>query len=149
MQDNNKFQFEKLDVWSSARELVQRIYKMINKDFPRVETFGLSNQIARACVSVSSNIAEGSASNYPRDNGMMLNSAIKSLNEVVSQLFNALDLQYIDQQQFDELYQFCDVLNRRLFALRNYHSQNSKKSYKTSYNANMEQIRLLQNEEDN
>lgn len=132
--EEKRFGFERLEVWESARELVRKIYQLISRDFPKMETYGLSNQIARAAVSVSSNVAEGSASNYPRDNGMMLNSAIKSLNEVVSQLFNSKDLNYITEEQFKELYQFCDELNRRLFSLRNYHSQKSKKIYNTFSN---------------
>ena len=54
--------FEKLSVWQESRELTNRIYKL-SKEFPSEEKFGLTNQIRRATVSVTANIAEGSSRN--------------------------------------------------------------------------------------
>jgi four helix bundle protein len=53
------FRFEKLDVWRLAVELVDKVY-IFTKVFPADERFGLTNQMRRAAVSISSNIAEGS-----------------------------------------------------------------------------------------
>jgi len=53
------YSFEKLDIWKKSRILVKDIYRITNT-FPPEEKFGLTNQIRRAIISVSSNIAEGS-----------------------------------------------------------------------------------------
>ena len=50
----------KLDVWKLARKLTKNIYR-ISAGFPDVEKFGLTSQIRKASISVSSNIAEGSS----------------------------------------------------------------------------------------
>lgn len=54
------FSFEKLDVWKLSRNFSINIYE-ISRNFPEGEKYGLTSQIRRAVVSVSSNIAEGSA----------------------------------------------------------------------------------------
>jgi four helix bundle protein len=53
------FRFEKLDVWQRSIEFASRIYEA-TRSFPADERFGLTNQMRRAGVSISSNIAEGS-----------------------------------------------------------------------------------------
>jgi four helix bundle protein len=53
------YSFEKLEVWTDARELTRIIYK-ITRGFPDDERFGIINQMRRAAISVSSNIVEGS-----------------------------------------------------------------------------------------
>jgi four helix bundle protein len=54
------FNFEKLDVWQEAIQFADLIYEITNA-FPGDERFGLSNQMRRAAISISSNIAEGSS----------------------------------------------------------------------------------------
>jgi len=54
------FKFEKLDVWQKATDFANVVYSK-TKSFPSDEHFGLANQMRRAAVSVSSNIAEGSS----------------------------------------------------------------------------------------
>ena len=54
------YSFEKLEVWQLARKLTANIYK-ISKIFPEDEKFGLTSQIRRAAISITSNIAEGSS----------------------------------------------------------------------------------------
>jgi hypothetical protein len=53
------YNFEKLDVWMTSKQLAVKIYQLIEK-FPQEEKFALSNQLRRACISIPSNIAEGS-----------------------------------------------------------------------------------------
>jgi len=53
------FRFEKLDVWQKAVELAGDVYRT-TRQFPVDERFGLTAQMRRAAVSISSNIAEGS-----------------------------------------------------------------------------------------
>ena len=54
------FNFEKLDVWQEAIEFADPMYELTS-GFPDEERFGLTNQVRRAAVSISSNIAEGSS----------------------------------------------------------------------------------------
>ena len=54
------FNFEKLDVWHEAIQFADLVYELTG-DFPGEERFGLTNQIRRAAVSISSNLAEGSS----------------------------------------------------------------------------------------
>jgi four helix bundle protein len=56
------FDFEKLDVYKKAIDFASKIYE-VTKDFPTNELYGLTSQIRRASISVSSNIAEGIGSN--------------------------------------------------------------------------------------
>jgi 23S rRNA-intervening sequence protein len=54
------FNFEKLEVWRKAIEFADQVYAL-TRSFPENERFGLTNQMRRAAVSISSNIAEGSS----------------------------------------------------------------------------------------
>ena len=54
------FNFEKLEVWQKSIDFADLIYAL-TRSFPQEERFGLTNQMRRAAVSISSNIAEGSA----------------------------------------------------------------------------------------
>ncbi len=52
------FNFEKLETWHEAIAFADLIYR-VSENFPRAERFGLTDQMRRAAVSVSSNVAEG------------------------------------------------------------------------------------------
>ncbi len=87
--------FEELPVWQNARELGSLVYKTvvegkISKDY------GLRNQIQKAVVSVSSNIAEGFERGSKREFIQFLYVAKGSCGELRSQLYIAKDLGYLD-----------------------------------------------------
>lgn len=73
--------FRSLIVWQRAVEMTVAIYKL-TEDFPASERFGLSNQLRRAAVSVSSNIAEGygrsTRGEYSSSSGMHADRIAKS-----------------------------------------------------------------------
>ena len=54
-----KFSFETLEVYDKARALVSDVYRIQN-EFPKEERFGLGDQVRRAAVSITANLAEGS-----------------------------------------------------------------------------------------
>lgn len=54
----NKYSYKNLDVYQEAKRFVIDVYKLLN-DYPDSEKFALCNQIRRAAISVTSNIAEG------------------------------------------------------------------------------------------
>jgi four helix bundle protein len=110
------FRFERIVTWQVARAFNRSVYAATRK-FPKEELFGLTSQIRRASVSVSSNIAEGSGRNSDTDFAHFLEIAYGSLMEVVSQLFVALDESYIGQPEFDDLANDADRLAGKIVAL--------------------------------
>ena len=94
--------FKELIVWQKSRYLVKDIYKITQK-FPDDERFGLTQQIRRASVSIPSNIAEGSGRGTNVDFARFIDIANGSAFEVETQLYLALDLEYISQSEFDSI----------------------------------------------
>jgi len=111
-----RFRFEKIETWQLARILNRGVYSTTRK-FPKEELFCLTSQLRRASVSISSNIAEGSGRNSDADFAHFLEIAYGSLMEVVSQLFIALDEEYLAQDVFDRLACDADVLAGKIVAL--------------------------------
>lgn len=113
-----KFRFENLQVWQNARNFVNHIYS-ITKKFPPDERFGLTDQLRRAAVSINLNIAEGSDRKSDIEFRRYLRMSITSAEEVVTALFIALDQNYLNQTDFDELYEEAHMIVAKLNALIN------------------------------
>ena len=111
-----KFPFEKLEVWKKSIDLATMIYKLTSS-FPKTERYGLSSQLQRAAVSVSSNIAEGSVRFSPKEQIRFYEVAFGSLMEVVSQSVLASQLNYISEENFLELRKLMGEISRMLNAL--------------------------------
>lgn len=111
------FRFEKLEVWKESLIYAKHVYK-ICREFPKEELFGLTSQIKRAVLSISSNIAEGAGSSSKKDFAHYLDIAIKSIFETVSQLFFAKELEFINKQSFDSLYDEAEILVKKIQSLR-------------------------------
>lgn len=108
--------FEHIIAWRKARKLNREIYGLtergaFSKDFP------LRDQIRRASISISSNIAEGYARKTKKEFIYFLNVAQASGYEVKSQLYLALDVNYIDKEQFDSVYGICDEVSKTIYGL--------------------------------
>ena len=97
-------------------ELATIIYKLTS-NFPKTETYGLSSQIQRAAVSVSSNIAEGSVRFSPKEQVRFYEVAFGSLMEVISQTILAKKLNYISDENFIEIRSLTEEISRMLNAL--------------------------------
>lgn len=94
--------FKDLFAWKEAHKLVLEIYSITRK-FPKDELFALTNQMRRAVVSVSSNIAEG-FSRYSKNEKRQFYSIAKgSLTEIDNQLLVAKDIGYIDEAKYQEV----------------------------------------------
>lgn len=113
------FNFEKLDVWQRAVELASFVYGF-TKEFPADEKFGLTSQMRRAAVSVSSNIAEGSSRSSRQDFARFVELAVGSLYELVSQGFIAQKQGFLHEDSFKQLYSEADEIIRMLSGLRNH-----------------------------
>jgi four helix bundle protein len=111
------FNFEKLDVWRKAIDFADSVYR-ITRTFPDDERFGLTNQMRRAAVSISSNIAEGTSRHSRDDYARFLEIAAGSLFEVVSQSFIAQRQNYITEKDRLDLYAAAEEQSRMLSGLR-------------------------------
>lgn len=112
-----EYSFEKLDVYVEARALVKAIYSL-SAHFPESERYALTDQIHRAVVSVTSNIAEGTSRTSTKDKAHFVEMSYGSLMEVVSQLQIAMDLGYISKQQYADLQTPIENISYKLYALR-------------------------------
>ena len=99
------FGYRKLIAYQKAKEVVKRTYKMLKK-FPAEERYAMCDQLRRASVSITSNIAEGVNRFSVKDKAHFIEIAYGSLMEVSSQFELAEELGYIttaDRQNMDEL----------------------------------------------
>ena len=111
------FNFEKLDVWQKAIDFADLIYNR-TRAFPPDERFGLTNQLRRAAVSISSNIAEGSSRSSKGDFARFVEIATGSVFEVVSQAFIAQRQRLLNENEFRQIYTDAEELSRMLSGLR-------------------------------
>jgi four helix bundle protein len=111
------FGFEKLDVWQKAVEYACTAYE-ITKTFPTEERFGLTNQLRRAAVSVSSNIAEGSSRSSKADFKRFIEIAYGSLLETVSEIKVAQKQGFVNKEINEKLYAEAERLAKMLSGLR-------------------------------
>ena len=89
------FGYRKLVAYQKAKEVVKMTYKLIKK-FPSDERYAMCDQLRRASVSITSNIAEGINRYSAKDKAHFIEMAYGSLMEVSSQFEIAEDLKYIN-----------------------------------------------------
>lgn len=111
------FSFEKLNVWIDSKELVKLIY-LKTRSFPDEEKFGLTSQLKRAAISVSSNLAEGTARKTKKDQAHFSSMAYSSIMEVLNQIIIAKELNYISEDDYLILRQQIEKISNKLNALR-------------------------------
>ena len=105
--------FEDIEAWQHGRMLTRAIYKCTRQqEFAR--DFALRDQIRRAAVSITSNIAEGFERDGNREFLQGLSVAKGSCGEVRSQLYVALDEAYINQEEFERVYELSVHTSRLL-----------------------------------
>ena len=113
------YSFEKLEVWHDSRTLTKMIYT-ITKGFPDEEKFGLTNQMRIAAISVSSNIVEGSYRSTGKDKPNFMTFTYSSHMELLNQTIASLDLNYISEEQYNELRTQIEKISNKLNALTKY-----------------------------
>ncbi len=108
--------FEDIQAWQKARIVTVDIYKLCRSgEFAK--DFDLRSQIRRSSTSIMANIAEGQGRRTDKDFAHFLNIALGSTAETKSHLYLALDVEYIDQEQFDYIYEKLDEIGRMIFGL--------------------------------
>jgi len=95
------------------------IYR-ITKGFPDDEKFGITTQMRRAVISVSSNIVEGSYRSTGKDKSNFITIAYSSLMELLNQTIASLDLKYINEDQYHEIRSQIEKVSNKLSALTKY-----------------------------
>jgi len=117
--------FENLKIWQIALRITKEIYDITSKkEFSK--DFSLKDQIRRAIISVSSNIVEGFEKNNNNEFIRFLKIAKGSIGEVRNQLYIALAVNYINQEEFEKLNNELIELANQVGKLISYLESNKK-----------------------
>jgi four helix bundle protein len=100
-------------IWQKSMSLTTKIYKS-TKNFPKEEIFALTSQIRRSSVSIPSNIAEGFGRDSNKEYLRFLNISIGSLFEMQTQLEIAKNIDYLNEEEFNTLYEDSREIERML-----------------------------------
>ena len=111
--------FEDIEAWKRARELTNRVYDISNSG-QFAKDFALKDQIRRAVISITSNIAEGFERGGDQEFLQFLAMAKASCGETRSQLYVALDQGYIDKSTFQRLTDDTEAIGRMIAGFMNY-----------------------------
>ena len=111
--------FEDIRAWQGARTLTNMVYDASDTG-PFATDFGLRDQIRRAAGSTMHNISEGFDAGSDAEFVRFLKYARRSASEVQSQLYIALDRRYIDQDQFQRIYDQATSVKKLINAFIGY-----------------------------
>lgn len=113
--------FEELEVWKQCRVLRQMIFALV-KQFPTTEKFTLTDQILRSSKSPCANIAEGHGRFHYQQNSNFCRIARGSLTETLNHLTDALDCNYITNEEYikhkDQIQLCIKILNGYILYLK-------------------------------
>ncbi len=112
------FGYRKLIAYQKAKEVVKRTYKLLKK-FPSEERYAMCDQLRRASVSITSNIAEGVNRYSVKDKAHFIEMAFGSLMEVSSQIELAEELGYITEEDRLSMDELVKEVARLLSGLQN------------------------------
>lgn len=112
------FGYRKLIAYQKAKEVVKRTYKLLKK-FPAEERYAMCDQLRRASVSITSNIAEGVNRYSVKDKSHFIEMSYGSLMEVSSQFEIAEELGYITAEDRLSMDQLIEEVARLLSGLQN------------------------------
>jgi four helix bundle protein len=108
--------YRDLEVWRRGIDLVERVYKL-TQSFPPEEKYGLTSQLRRAAVAISSNIAEGWGRDSTKDYVHFVRIARSSLLEIETQLIIAHRLGYLNEDALKALLQETEAESKMLLSL--------------------------------
>ena len=109
--------YQDLEVWQKAMDLVVLCYRIAEK-FPKNETYGLTSQLQRAAISIPANIAEGCHRQHSKEFLQHLSIVYASLAELETHIQIAGRLDYINQDQINNMLNQSAELGRMLNGLR-------------------------------
>lgn len=103
MEGKNKIKsFTDLNAWKKGHKLVLVIYDK-TRTFPKEETFGITIQMRRCVISITSNVAEGFSRQSYKEKVQFYSTALGSITELQNQLLIARDVGYITNKDFQEI----------------------------------------------
>lgn len=108
--------FTDLLVWKDGHKLAISVYE-ITKSFPKEATYSLTDQMRRASISITSNIAEGFGRQGYKEKIQFYYLAQGSLTELKNQLLLAKDIKYLKKCDFDELALLANNTHKLLIGL--------------------------------
>lgn len=108
--------YKKLDVWNKAVDFATQIYS-VTKNFPKEEVYGLTSQLRRASVSISSNISEGAGRNSDKEFRQFLNISFGSCSEIETQLIISYKLGYLSKDDFTSLLEEVISIQKIIYKL--------------------------------
>ena len=117
--NNDKIKtFKDLRAWQDGHRLVLFIYKL-TENFPKNETYSLTDQIRRSVVSITSNIAEGFSRQSHKERLRFYLISKGSITELENQILIARDINYINSSQYDEILKQIITVHKLLNAFIN------------------------------
>jgi len=111
--------FEDIEAWGRARELTKCIYKVSSINYFSKD-WGLRDQIRKSSISVMSNIAEGFDSISRMEFSRFLGIARRSVSEIQSQLYIALDQGYVTENEFNSFYNEAEEIRKMITSFIKY-----------------------------
>ncbi len=108
--------FNDLNAWKEGHKLVLTTYSVTSK-FPKNETFALIDQMRRSSVSVTSNIAEGFSRRGIKEKIQFFSMSLGSLTELQNQLLVTRDVNYIDDETYNKLFQQSVIVHKLINGL--------------------------------
>ncbi|MBP9817436.1 four helix bundle protein [Candidatus Shapirobacteria bacterium] len=108
--------FTDLFSWKESHQLVLMVYKLLRK-FPQEEKYALGDQMRRASISITSNIAEGFGRQSIKEKIQFYYLAQGSLTEIKNQLITSRDLGYISGEEYDQIIKQADLAHQILQGL--------------------------------
>jgi four helix bundle protein len=118
--------FEEIEAWQIGRDLSQFVYRVVKKE-KFSKDYGLKDQVCRASVSIMANIAEGFDSGSRAEFARFLAYAQRSCSELQSEIYVALDQDYITKKEFDEIYSLASKVKSKIGAFIKYLKQRTQK----------------------
>ena len=116
---------KELDVWKKSTLLAKRIYKL-TREFPKEEIYGITSQLRRASVSVSTNIAEGSARKGNKEFIQFLHISLGSLAELETLIIISRKIDYLSEKQKIETLDLITDCSKLTYGLIKYITKNKK-----------------------
>lgn len=121
--------FEDLEIWKIAKEICQKVFSISNKN-PFYKDFSLRDQMRRSSGSIMDNISEGFERGGKKEMIQYLSISKGSSGECRSQLYRAIDRNYISKEEFDELYNMLILESQKISSLIKYLKKSDYKGTK-------------------
>lgn len=109
--------FRKLDIWIKARQLSVVVYRLSSM-LPKEEMFGLTSQLRRASISISSNIAEGAGRFTNKEFIRFLDIANGSCYEVESLLIISTDLEFFNHNDIESILSNLHEIEKMIYSFQ-------------------------------